>query len=119
MSYPGHGVHFSDENIMFVGTQDNGTQRYSGAPAWDTVTGGDGTYAAIDPSVPSTVYTTCQFICMFRSITDGTTTVRSAFIMAGIIPTNRGISVARLFHIPSIAKRFYIDAIQFASSSTL
>src|SRR6266849_5788550 len=27
MSYPGHGVHFSDENIMFVGTQDNGTQR--------------------------------------------------------------------------------------------
>src|SRR5207245_1540339 len=72
MSYPGHGVHFSDENIMFVGTQDNGTQRYSGVPAWDIVTGGDGTYTAIDPTVPSTVYTTCEFICIFRSITDGT-----------------------------------------------
>src|SRR2546422_8279093 len=107
MSYPGHGVHFSDENIMFVGTQDNGTQRYSGAPAWDTVTGGDGTYAAIDPSVPSTVYTTCQFICIFRSITDGTTPASFAFKTNGINPSDRANFVAPLIHDPSIANRIY------------
>src|SRR5437870_5104945 len=107
MSYPGHGVHFSDENIMFVGTQDNGTQRYSGAPAWDTVTGGDGTYAAIDPSVPSTVYTTCQFICIFRSITDGTTPASFAFKTNGINPSDRANFVAPLIHDPNIANRIY------------
>src|SRR5438128_2575248 len=52
MSYPGHGVHFSDENIMFVGTQVNATQRYSGMPGRGIVHGGEGTYTAIDPTVP-------------------------------------------------------------------
>src|SRR3989441_7217389 len=107
MSYPGHGVHSSDENIMFVGTQDNGTQRYSGVPAWDIVTGGDGTYTAIDPSVPSTVYTSCPFICIFRSITDGTSPASFAFRTSGINPSDRARFVAPLIHDPNIANRLY------------
>ncbi len=50
--YPGHAVHPSDENISFGGTQDNGTEKYSGILAWDHVTCGDGAWAAIDPVIP-------------------------------------------------------------------
>ena len=85
MTYPGHGINFSDENSMFVGTQDNGSQRYSGSKAWNLVTGGDGGQTAEDERVPSVVYTTCQFICIFRSITDGTPGTFS-FITNGIAP---------------------------------
>jgi len=107
MSYPGHGVHFSDENIMFVGSQDNGTQRYSGAPAWDLVTPGDGGQAAIDPNAPSAVYTTCQFVCIFRSITDGTSVLTYAFKTKGIVSTDRTRFIAPLTQDPSNAGRVY------------
>jgi len=107
MSYPGHGVHFSDENIMFVGSQDNGTQRYSGAPAWDLVTPGDGGQAAIDPNAPSAVYTTCQFVCIFRSITDGTSVLNYAFKTKGIVSTDRTRFIAPLTQDPSNAGRVY------------
>ena len=107
MSYPGHGVHFSDENIMFVGTQDNGTQRYSGALAWDLVTPGDGGQTAIDPNAPSAVYTTCQFVCIFRSITDGTSVLTYAFKTKGIVSGDRTRFIAPLTQDPSNAGRVY------------
>ncbi len=44
------------ETIMIGGTQDNGTQRYTGSPAWDLVAGGDGGFTAIDPDTPSRMY---------------------------------------------------------------
>jgi hypothetical protein len=106
MSYPGHGVHFSDENIMFVGTQDNGSQRYSGSFAWNIVTGGDGAQTAIDPHEPSTVYTACQFVCIFRSLTDGTTSGSFTFIGGGI-PSERSRFIAPLTHDPNILGRVY------------
>src|SRR5712692_6285532 len=73
MHYPGHGtVHFSDQNAGLVGEQDNGSARFSGSTTWDAVfPGGDGGQTAIDPIVPSAVYTTCQFICILRSLFDG------------------------------------------------
>jgi hypothetical protein len=70
--YPGHAVHPSDENISYGGTQDNGTEKYSGVPAWDHVACGDGAWAAIDPNIPSTVYANCQNIAILRSTLDGT-----------------------------------------------
>ena len=69
--YPGHAVHPSDENISFGGTQDNGTEKYSGIPAWDHVACGDGAWAAIDPVIPTTVYANCQNIALLRSSLDG------------------------------------------------
>lgn len=69
--YPGHAVHPSDENISYGGTQDNGTEKYSGIPAWNHVACGDGAWAAIDPNIPTTVYTNCQNISILRSALDG------------------------------------------------
>jgi uncharacterized repeat protein (TIGR01451 family) len=69
--YPGHAVHPSDENISFGGTQDNGTEKYSGVLAWDHVACGDGAWAAIDPNIPTIVYANCQNIALQRSLSDG------------------------------------------------
>jgi photosystem II stability/assembly factor-like uncharacterized protein len=69
--YPGHAIHPSDENISYGGTQDNGTEKYSGIPTWDHVACGDGAWAAIDPNIPTTVYTNCQNISILRSALDG------------------------------------------------
>jgi uncharacterized repeat protein (TIGR01451 family) len=69
--YPGHAVNPSDENISFGGTQDNGTEKYSGLQAWDHVTCGDGAWAAIDPVIPSNVYANCQNISILRSNLNG------------------------------------------------
>jgi hypothetical protein len=44
------------ETVLLGGTQDNGTHRYSGSPAWRLVDGGDGGFAAIDPVVPTRMY---------------------------------------------------------------
>jgi hypothetical protein len=41
---------------MLGGTQDNGTQRYSGNPAWELSDPGDGGFTAIDPSNPTRMY---------------------------------------------------------------
>jgi uncharacterized repeat protein (TIGR01451 family) len=41
------------------GTQDNGTQKYSGMLTWNEVLGGDGGWTAIDPVTPTTVYAVC------------------------------------------------------------
>jgi len=43
----------------FGGTQDNGTQKYSGMLVWDEVACGDGGSTAIDPATPSNVYSVC------------------------------------------------------------
>ena len=48
-----------DVTNSFGGTQDNGTQVYSGLPTWNDVVCGDGGWTAIDPINPSNVYSTC------------------------------------------------------------
>ncbi|MCU1334751.1 MAG: glycosyl hydrolase, partial [Bryobacterales bacterium] len=66
--YPGMSV--DPQNVAFAigGTQDNGTQRYSGSLNWDSVTCGDGGYTAIDPSAPSLAYSACQDIAILRTL---------------------------------------------------
>jgi len=49
-------IHPTDPHIAFGGTQDNGTQGYTGGPAWDQYVGGDGGSTAIDPAIPSIWY---------------------------------------------------------------
>jgi uncharacterized repeat protein (TIGR01451 family) len=48
-----------DVTNSFGGTQDNGTQKYSGVLTWDEVICGDGGWTAIDPVTPSNVYSVC------------------------------------------------------------
>lgn len=43
----------------FGGTQDNGTQKYSGMLTWEDVVCGDGGWTAVDPATPSNVYSSC------------------------------------------------------------
>jgi uncharacterized protein (TIGR03437 family) len=59
--YPGLSIHPSNPQIAIAGAQDNGTQRFDGAPSWDNVACGDGGYTAIDPSVTSFAYASCQY----------------------------------------------------------
>ncbi|HEV2618254.1 MAG TPA: IPT/TIG domain-containing protein, partial [Candidatus Acidoferrales bacterium] len=67
--YPGNSIHPSNPEIGFAGAQDNGTQMFTGQLAWDdTASCGDGAWTAIDPSAPSTVYTTCEAIGQFGTI---------------------------------------------------
>ncbi len=88
--YPGHSVHPSDENIGFGGTQDNGTEKYTGSLTWQHVTCGDGAWTAVDVNAPTTVYSNCQNIDIRRSFTDGNvgtfTQVRNQIFTSGDFP---------------------------------
>jgi hypothetical protein len=59
------------ETIMIGGTQDNGTHRYTGSPAWDFVDGGDGGFTAIDPNTPSRMYHEYVGNIFYRSDANG------------------------------------------------
>lgn len=69
--YPGLSVNTSASTFAIGGTQDNGTEIYSGVPTWNQVTCGDGGYTAIDSVVPSTLYATCQEIFIEKSTSGG------------------------------------------------
>jgi hypothetical protein len=90
--YPGNSIHPSNPQIGFGGTQDNGMQMFTGQLNWaDTASCGDGAWTAIDPSTPSTVYTTCEAIGQFGTILknqmDGTGVANGANWLALDTPT--------------------------------
>ncbi len=51
-------LHPTDPNILIGGTQDNGTNKHSGATGWDNIDDGDGGFSLIDQSNPSVMYHT-------------------------------------------------------------
>ena len=51
-------LHPSDPNVLIGGTQDNGTNRYSGSVDWSQMRGGDGGATLIDQSAPEVFYHT-------------------------------------------------------------
>lgn len=59
------------ETIMIGGTQDNGTHRYTGQPAWEFSDGGDGGFTAINPSLPTRMYHEYVSTTFYRSDTSG------------------------------------------------
>jgi hypothetical protein len=70
--YPSPSIHPTNPDIGFGGTQDNGTQRYSGVLQWNSVTCGDGAWTAINPQDPNFVFSNCQNIDIRRSTNGGT-----------------------------------------------
>ncbi len=112
MYYPGHTADRSNENVGFGGSQDNGSHRYSGNVAWDLVTSGDGGYTAQDPQSPSTIYTTCQNICIFQSFVGGTVGSFGPQVTNGINPTDRVSFIAPLVHDPNTSGRVYYGTFQ-------
>jgi hypothetical protein len=73
------GLHPTDSQVTYAGTQDNGTQKFSGNLAWDEVTCGDGASAVLDVNTPSTVFANCQNLDIRRSTTGNPGT----FVTAG------------------------------------
>ncbi len=78
--YPGMAPHPADPNIIFGGTQDNGSERYSGTTAWsDPGTCGDGGWTAIGPVTVSsfTVFLACDAVgnngTIWKSTNSGST----------------------------------------------
>ena len=51
-------VHPTNSALSYGGTQDNGTQRRTGAASWQEFSGGDGGQTFVDPLDPSIVYIT-------------------------------------------------------------
>lgn len=76
--YPGLSIDPNNVNIGFGGTQDNGTESYSGTTTWNVVACGDGGVTLIDSSInPATVYTNCIANSFYKSA-DGGQTFQSA-----------------------------------------
>ena len=75
-----HGAVFPGARRYLGGTQDNGTvlgNDDSGPERWRWIYGGDGGYAAIDPTNPSVIYVQSQYFDLEKS-TDGGNTFRSS-----------------------------------------
>ncbi len=71
--YPGVSLDPGNVNHTYIGSQDNGTNKYSGALAWPTVDCGDGGATAIDFAHPNVVYTGCITATLDKSLDDGAT----------------------------------------------
>lgn len=51
-------LHPTNPNFVIGGTQDNGTNRFTGQLSWDLIRGGDGGFTLIDQSNPQVLYHT-------------------------------------------------------------
>jgi photosystem II stability/assembly factor-like uncharacterized protein len=70
--YPGLSIDSNNVNIGFGGTQDNGTELYSGTTTWNVVSCGDGGVTLIDNTTnPLTVYANCIENSFYKSTNGG------------------------------------------------
>lgn len=87
-----YGAAISDATGVVVGgTQDNGTLRFSGDPeGWAGVIGGDGGFAAADPTDPNVFYGETQYLAIRRSTNGGLSfqSIYSGISDAGTLNTN-------------------------------
>jgi uncharacterized protein (TIGR03437 family) len=60
VQFQGVAIHPTDPNFLIGGTQDNGTLRFTGDPAWLSVFGGDGGFALVDQANPNIVWQSTQ-----------------------------------------------------------
>lgn len=63
-------VHPTDPKIAWGGTQDNGTDKFTGLPEWTNTFAGDGGVTRVSPKDPKIVYTEYVNLAMLKS-TDG------------------------------------------------
>lgn len=71
MQFYAMGSAFLDENIAYGGTQDQGTNKFSGTDQWEFVYGGDGGECVIDYTDEDIVYAEWQFGNHVRSLDGG------------------------------------------------
>ncbi len=58
---------------LMVGTQDNGTLRYTGSPTWDHIADGDGGDCGVNPLTPAQIYHSYYEVSLERSNDKGNT----------------------------------------------
>jgi hypothetical protein len=61
-----------NSSVAYGGTQDNGTNKYTGSSSWDAVMGGDGGYCNVDPTNSNVVYAETQRGSHYKSTNGGT-----------------------------------------------
>lgn len=54
--FTGIALHPTDPNTAYGGSQDNGTEKFTGSLTWTLSAGGDGGFVRVDSSNPNTVY---------------------------------------------------------------
>src|SRR5262249_48667180 len=59
--FTGIALHPTDPNIAYGGSQDNGTEKYSGNTQWNLIRGGDGGFVRVDPTDPNIIYHTYYY----------------------------------------------------------
>ena len=104
--YPGFATHPTNPSIALGGTQDNGSLLYSGKQTWRQVTCGDGGYSLIDPAIPTTMYTTCEYISLLKSTSSGSSSSWTS-AESGINTSDRSQFIAPLVMDPSHHIRLY------------
>ncbi|MGI8746671.1 MAG: IPT/TIG domain-containing protein [Bryobacteraceae bacterium] len=102
--YPGMSLDPLRPDFALGGTQDNGTQRYTGNPSWENIACGDGSWAAIDPAVPTNLYGACQKISINKTLDGGNTFFRSIY---GLDQTDTTQFIAPLVLDPSNPQTLY------------
>ncbi len=71
--FTGIALHPTDATIAYGGSQDNGTEKYTGSLGWTQVDGGDGGFTRVDQTNPNTVYHEFYGISLQRSDNAGAT----------------------------------------------
>ena len=70
--YNGVSIAVQDPNFFIGGLQDNGTISWNGDNTWSVISGGDGSWTAINPENPNISYTSSQGLNIVRFNEDGT-----------------------------------------------
>jgi len=71
--FEGTSLDPTNADVVYGGSQDNGTEKFTDSKTWKMLLGGDGGYTAVDPSNPQTVYWEYVNISLFRSDDGGNT----------------------------------------------
>jgi len=106
--YPAISTHPSSPTTAIGGTQDNGTQVYSGTLNWQDIgICGDGSGTAIDNVVPSTVYIACNGLNILASYQNGVPSTSFNLAMTGINTADTSSFVPPLLVDPNAANTVY------------
>ncbi|HME08843.1 MAG TPA: hypothetical protein VKG25_17425, partial [Bryobacteraceae bacterium] len=102
--YPGLSVDPVNPSLLLGGTQDNGTQRYSGNVNWLQVACGDGGYTALYPALSGVSYAACQEIEILRTDDGGSSWVNATY---GIEQTDNSAFISPMASDPSNGQIVY------------